>query len=461
MREQHRTSGHDEEEVAEGTRQTASLAKADPDQARGLERPGAGGAALVERERNDKGQEHGGDGQTRIEGDAELRALLHRRREQHVEPGHDKRRERGAERRVADQPVLQREDDRRQAEQERAVDPRVAAMGDAGAGRMSRRQQHDQHEQEEEGDQEGFAHGERLGPIAQHAPGRGDDEGRDEADQVERAPGPKPRDRGDAGIEHQVVGEQRGRVVRAGRDDQRRREAAERADHGERTRVLQHRERGGESRNRDHEGERRAGGENAVVAERGEQRQVENGDRAALQHLRIAGPRRAQPPAEAEQDDRRDADRGEAQFRWHLGVLGRVLGEKGQADEEDRDASLDDGVAADQPLTQGLERRRPRDGDDGRPDRCDRRGGQVRHRHGVRAGALRLFPRGRQDGLRVRVGRHRSASRRFGDDRLAGLGNERGLRFSPEVGGCRSRRRHGCRRSDPPLGSAKLGHPLA
>ena len=151
-------------------------------------------------------------------------------------------------------------------------------------------------------------------------------------------------------------------LSRAGRDDQRRREAAERADDGERARVLQHRERRGERGDGDHQHERRQRAEHAVEAERGEQREVEHGDRAALQHLRIVGPRQAQAPAEAEQDDGGGADRRQAAFDRQVGVLARVLGEEGQADEEDADAGLDDRVAAEQPAPQRRERVAPRDG---------------------------------------------------------------------------------------------------
>ncbi len=190
VREQHRHAREHEQDVAEGARQDPTLAKADPHQAGGLERPGAGGAALVEGERNDQGQEDGGDRQAGIEREREHGALLHRRRQQDVEAGHRQRRERGAVLHVAHQPVLQGEDDRRQAEQQGAVDPGVAAVR-AARRRAPRRQQHDQHEQEEEGDQEALAHRERFRPVAEHAPGGGDEEGGEEADQVERAPGPE------------------------------------------------------------------------------------------------------------------------------------------------------------------------------------------------------------------------------------------------------------------------------
>ena len=138
--EQHRQAGEAEQQVAEQARQAALLAKADPDQAGAFERPGAGGAALVERERDDEGEEDRRDRQRRIEGDAELGAPLHPGREHHVEAGEGERRERGAVRHLADQPVLEREGHRRQAEQQAAVDPRVAVRrGRARGGRGARR----------------------------------------------------------------------------------------------------------------------------------------------------------------------------------------------------------------------------------------------------------------------------------------------------------------------------------
>jgi hypothetical protein len=113
---------------------------------------------------------------------------------------------------VLHEAVLQREGDRRQAEQQAAVHPAHVA------GRAApRRHQEDGDEQQEVGDQEGFAAGEMLGPVFEHAPGAADHEGADKADEVQRPPGSHPRDRGDAEVEHEIIAEQRDMIAAAGR----------------------------------------------------------------------------------------------------------------------------------------------------------------------------------------------------------------------------------------------------
>ena len=82
---------------------------------------------------------------------------------------------------------------------------RRRAPSAALARESARRQDQDDDEEQEERDQERLARRVVLGPVLEHAPGRRDDEGGDEADQVEQPPGLRPRDQRDAGVEHEVV----------------------------------------------------------------------------------------------------------------------------------------------------------------------------------------------------------------------------------------------------------------
>ena len=168
-------------------------------------------------------------------------------------------------------------------------------------------------------------------------------------------------------------------LLDAGRDDQRRREAAERADHGKRARVLQHRERGGERGDRDHQRERRR---RRRARRRSGTRRRASG--TAPRPRRPAAPARsraaqAQAPADAEQDHRRAADRRQPQLDRQMGMLARVLGEEGEADEQDADAGLDDRVATEQPALDRREQVAARRGE--RPLRWRPRPSLRRPRH--------------------------------------------------------------------------------
>ena len=280
--EQHRHTGQQQQGIAEPTCQAARLAKPQPDQARAFERPGPGGAAGVERERNHQRQEHDADGQAGLERRGQARARTHPGGDRDIETRQHQGRDRGAVLGVADQAMLQRESDGRQAEQQAAVEPGIGSLRCSLAARLAQRHQHDGHEEHEERDQEQLAADVMLWPVLEHAPGRADDEGAEKADQVQRAPGAVPGHRGDAQVEHQVVAEQRDMVAAAGRDQERRREAAERTDHRQRARVLQHRQRGRQGGHGDHHREHRRHRQHAVETEGNEQRQVQHGHRAAL-----------------------------------------------------------------------------------------------------------------------------------------------------------------------------------
>ena len=160
--EQHRDAG-EQRTAGSRSRAAAGAAGAEPIQTRpgAFERPRAGGAARVERERDHERQEDG----ARSPGCAsKVRPSCGTR----PHPASPARRRtppapaptaRCRTRHVAHQAVLQREDDRRQAEQQAAVDPGVAAMRRRRRRRRARRAGSTRisDEQQEERDQEGLA----------------------------------------------------------------------------------------------------------------------------------------------------------------------------------------------------------------------------------------------------------------------------------------------------------------
>ena len=362
-RVQHRRTGEQQQQVTEATRQRAPLAPAQPHQPGPFQCPGAGGVVCVQREWNHQGEKDGRHRQAGIEGDGQLRAAAHPCGLADVEQREHQRGQCRAVVGVAQHAVLQHEGDRRQAEQQAGVDPRraggcsgvvadrrcVVARQPAGCALPGRHQQ-DGGEQQEVGDQERLTARVVLVAVLEHAPGGADDERAGKADQVEQLPVAVPRDQRDAQVEHKVVGEQRDMVAASAGHEQGRGEAAQRADHGQRACVLQHGQCGGERGHRDHADEHRQHREHTVETERDEQRQVEHGNRAPLQHLRVSSARVAQAPAQHQQGERGGADARQPELDRHVHMFARELGEEGQADEQNRDAQLDNRVAAEQPL---------------------------------------------------------------------------------------------------------------
>ena len=74
--------------------------------------------------------------------------------------------------------------------------------------------------------------------------------------------------------------------------------------------------------------------------------QVEDADAAPLDHLGVARPRAAQPPAGGEQGAAAERSCGEAQFEWEQAALGGVFNEERNPEEEDHHSQLDQQVIA-------------------------------------------------------------------------------------------------------------------
>ena len=259
-----------------------------------------------------------------------------------------------------------------------------------------------------------------------------------------------PGDEGNAQVEHQVIAEQRDVIAATAGQQQRRGEAAERTDDRQRAGILQHGERRRQGGNRHHAHEHRHDRQHAVETKRGEQREVQHRHRAALQHLRVGGAARAQPPTQDQQHQRSAGDAGQAQLHRHVHVFRRELGEESQADEQNRHTQLDDGVAAEDPLPDGRQRishgaRRAVAGPGGRARRNGRR---ARHRppacRRLGASGLRhVAPQGPDFGV-MRV---------FAPQRIEGAGRtggQIGRHGTAAFGGCgwwhcsRRRRRSRC-----------------
>ncbi len=80
--------------------------------------------------------------------------------------------------------------------------------------------------------------------------------------------------------------------------------------------------------------------------ERGEYREIENADGAALQSQRVAGSLSAQPPAEAQQHNARGRDTRKPELDGHVRMLRDVSQEKSDSNKENDDAHAHQRVAA-------------------------------------------------------------------------------------------------------------------
>lgn len=86
-----------------------------------------------------------------------------------------------------------------------------------------------------------------------------------------------------------------------------------------------------------------------MQAHRGEDRQVQHRDTGALQEQAVGGAPLAQPPADAEQRQRRQGHPGVAVFHRHHHPFRGIAQEKGQADEQQHHADAQYRIAAEQP----------------------------------------------------------------------------------------------------------------
>ncbi len=366
--------GTELQHVAGDARQHARLPQPDPDEGRAFERPGSGGPAGVERQRDRQRRE-------------EQRERRERRDEQglggvvpatdmlcggHVDRAGDERRERGTVLEVRDEPDLQREGRERESEDERAVEGAFTAIGSV-AGEERR----DREVRDEERREEGLRRRPEVRPVEARAPRGADREREREAGEVQHAPRPARGDRDDPGVQDGVVAEQRDVIARAGRREHRREEAAGRPEDGEALGLLAQREDRGARGDHGQQSEREAGGQQGVEPQGREDREIHDPDAAALQRDGEPGASAAQPPAERRECHPGEHGAADPEFRRDVGVVVREFQEEGDAEEQHDDADPDDRVAAREPA----ERRGDPGG--GLRGRCPPRVGQRRFGGGV------------------------------------------------------------------------------
>ena len=425
-------AGQHQQGQAAPAHQAALLAQAQPHHARALDRPGCGRPSRRQRQRNGQRGEHHAHAGGALRQVAQALVAARPQRQSAVNGRNEQRAEGQAHAVVAQQAHLHREGQQRRAEQQRAVHFAVLAAA------RQRVQHRDGRVEQEEQHQEGFNRGELFRLVVLRAPHPADGEGEHETHQVQRPPRPLPGNAEHGGVEHRVIREQRHVVAAARRKQHRRQVAADEAQHGQRGRVLLHRQHAGTGHQDEHHHEGRHGAQHFVIAEGREHHQQQDADGAALQ-AQAEG--RALGGAAQAPDQARDGaggDAGQAEFDGHgqpAGV-GGVLDGRGHAEQEHQHAQLHRHVAFEEP---GLEqagglgddvgfgrfgRLRGRAGRGGR-----RRCGGNRRRHGAGRGGGRGGGRrrGRGRGGRLGAGRRRGGLRQWaGSRRFRGHGANAG-----------------------------------
>ncbi len=295
-------AGAELQQQTEPARKPAVLMDADPHQRRAFERPGRRRPVPAEGERNGETAEHHPQREERLgqQPHAGALPLPERARQRDIEGAERQRAERQPVLQVVDQRALQREARQRHTEHQAAVDVAFQLR------RLALREQHrDRGVEQEEQYEEGFSRVEILGPVAFVAPGRADHEREQEPDEVQFAPGLEPGDAEDAGVEQRIIGEQRDVIAAAAGQQDGRDETAGGAEHRHDPRVLQHRQHAGQRDEAGYQRERKADRHQVVEFRRAERRQVQNRDRAALQHQAVGAGPFAQPPADDQYAGRR------------------------------------------------------------------------------------------------------------------------------------------------------------
>ena len=283
---------------AEQSRQPPFLAHAEPQQTCAFDRPHRSCRARVESERDREAREDHAERSECFDEQPERLATrgVQTPAEQQIERAERERTPREPVLDARDHGRMQRECDDWQAEHERARDVALQIRRLAHAV-----QNRDGDIHQEEQDQERIGREQVVVLVRVRAPQAGDREREHEAQYVQDPPGPEPRDGEHTQIQDCVVAEQRDVVAAARRNQDRREEAAGGADDRERQRVLRNRQYCASDRNdcQQHEGEcERQEFEQPRRCENGE---IQTGNTAALQELRIYGALLAQPPTEDEQ----------------------------------------------------------------------------------------------------------------------------------------------------------------
>jgi hypothetical protein len=179
--------------------------------------------------------------------------------------------------------------------------------------------------------QEGKGACQVFGAVLQCAPGRGDAEGGEKAQQVQGPPCPQRSHGDDAAVEQQVVAKQAHVVALASGRQHGRSERTRKADKGHGLCVLQQGDGRREHTHQCQQRKRGTGRQQLVQAERSKDGEVKHTYTCTLQTQRIGAARGvvALAPAQSEKHHGHQADAGQAHFGRQQGVLDRILGQEG------------------------------------------------------------------------------------------------------------------------------------
>ncbi len=244
---------------------------------------------------------------------------------------------------------------------------------------------------EEEGEraQDGEPEQEAVRPHARPDPERLVEDGARQAEQREDGPAPPARQVEEPRVEEEDVAEEADRPIRAGRQQERRQEAADQTERRDHLRRMPPGEEAAAGGHGDHQHERDRCGHEAVADARGPERGIEDDHAGARERVRRARVLPAELPLRA--GNAGDADHGaehDAQPGRDEPVLDRILEEE-EPGQRERDAA---------------ETRRRADAEELLPVDLDARPGDGRRRGGPRRGRGRRGrcrgPRGKRRGGR-------------------------------------------------------------
>ena len=263
----------------EGSGKPRVLPRADPVDARRLDRPECGRPAIVERERNGDGREDDGQHEecARQQRETGFAAPAQGQEEQRID---DRQRERAPRRTVlefAHQRGLRCEPGQRHAEHEETV--HRIACGERPAPRVKNR---DGDVEDEEQRQERLHGRVMFRPVELATPDEPEHEGEREAHRIEHPPCLRPREREDRGVQQREIAEQQqGAAVVS--HQHRGQESAGDGQTRERLRIVAHGEPDRKRRHRDEQHDRRRLGQHAIEAKRRVGRQIEDAGSGTLQ----------------------------------------------------------------------------------------------------------------------------------------------------------------------------------
>src|SRR6185369_9534818 len=184
------------------------------------------------------------------------------------------------------------------------------------------------------------------GVIEAASPGSTDNEGTDETDQVQLPPGSIAGNAEHAEIEHGVVGKQDQMAATAQRSQFRSQEASCASQYRHGAGVLHHCQITGQCADCHQNAEAGCNRDQVIKTHGSMSGQIENADPATLDYLCIDGSLPTQTPAGSDQGRAAKSGCGQTQFQRKEPVLGRILDQKGNSDEENHYSQLDQQVLA-------------------------------------------------------------------------------------------------------------------